>query len=96
VPAENFERYAIFWLPEPDSALTRFGVRWFGEDEREQAKFGLPAALVARALAAPVRYRLHATLKAPFRLRKGTDPAGLQDELARFCAKRRAARAGRL
>jgi hypothetical protein len=91
----GFERYAIFWLPEPGSALAKFGAAWFGEDG-ERNLFGLPADLTARALAAAPRYRLHATLKAPFRLRAGVESAELEAELSRFCSKRKAARAGRL
>jgi hypothetical protein len=42
-----------------------------------------------RARQAPARYGLHATLKAPFRLRQGWDASSLQQALDAFCASRR-------
>lgn len=93
-------RYAIYWTPEPGSALADFGRRWLGSDpERGEASaeretLGLDPALVERATAAPRRYGLHATMKAPFRLTSDVSEAALNDALAAFCAPRRQARAG--
>ncbi|MFN3614080.1 MAG: phosphonate metabolism protein, partial [Rubrimonas sp.] len=71
----GYARYAIYYAPEPGSALARAGAAWLGADPAgappppiEPA--GLPrprAELVSRA----ARYGLHATLKAPFRLAPG-------------------------
>jgi hypothetical protein len=81
----RFERYAIYWTPEPGSDFALFGDRWFGP---ARESFGLAPALAARAVAAPARYRLHATLKAPFRLREAARAPDLQDALDSFCALR--------
>lgn len=82
-----FQRYAIYWTPEPGSALAAFGERWFREPARIS---GLSAKLAARAIKAPARYGLHATLKAPFALRETTSVTDLQHALDAFCAVRRA------
>lgn len=93
-------RFAIYWAPEPDSALADFGRRWLGSDpERGEASaeretLGLDAGLVERATAAPRRYGLHATMKAPFRLAPSMSEAALHDALRAFCAPRRRVRAG--
>lgn len=88
-------RYAIYWTPELDSALARFGAVWFGENGAQET-FGLSPDLTRRAVQSPARYTLHATLKAPFRLRGGRLPADLVAALEAFCARRRAVRAGPL
>jgi hypothetical protein len=90
---ERFQRYAIYWTPEPGSDLASFGERWFGAAGET---FGLPPSLAARAVKSPARYRLHATLKAPFRLREGIGAGDLQDALDSFCASRRGPSGGAL
>lgn len=70
-------RYALYFLPEPDSALMRLGPNWLA---------ALPAELTAEARV----YGFHATLKAPFRLAEGCDEGQLQDACAEF-ARRHAA-----
>lgn len=67
-------RYAIYFWPEPGSALAELAARW------PQA---LPAAWTAEARA----YGLHATLKPPFRLAPGTDLAGLTAAVAQLAAR---------
>jgi hypothetical protein len=97
---QPMQRYAIYWAPEPGSALADFGRRWLGSDpERGEAwedreTLGLDAGLVARATAAPRRYGLHATMKAPFRLAPGMGEAALTDALLAFSAPRRRVRTG--
>ncbi len=83
---QRFQRYAIYWTPNPETGFAAFGAHWFGNSD----KFGLPPELAARATKSPARYGLHATLKAPFRLREETDEKALQAELDAFCAVRRA------
>ncbi len=83
---ERFQRYAIYWTPEPGSALADFGARWFGAGAET---FGLPPELAGRAARNPAKYSLHATLKAPFRLREGTSERELREELDAFCTVRR-------
>jgi hypothetical protein len=90
---ESFQRYAIYWTPERGSDFASFEDRWFvpaGET------FGLAPSLVARAVKSPARYRVHATLKAPFRLRDGASAMELQDALDSFCASRRGPSGGAL
>jgi hypothetical protein len=82
-----FQRYAIYWTPWPGSDFARFGERWFGPAAEV---FGLAPELAARAKAAPARYGLHATLKAPFRLRPDVTVEDVQRALDDFCAVRRA------
>ena len=89
---ERFQRYAIYWTPPDESAIAAFGARWFNGFDT----FGLPPRLVRRATEAPAHYRLHATLKAPFRLRDELPPEALSEALDAFCAKRRAPFAGSL
>ncbi len=96
------QRYAIYWAPAPETALADLGRRWLGSDpERgepsaERVTFGLNAGLVERVTAAPGRYGLHATMKAPFRLAVDVDEQTLSDTLRTFCARRRRVQAGPL
>jgi Protein of unknown function (DUF1045) len=84
---KDYSRYAIYWTPQPGSELARFGERWFAEPAQTA---GLPADLAQRAVKAPARYGLHATLKAPFPLRVDASAKDVQQALDAFCAKRRA------
>ncbi len=81
-----FQRYAIYWTPEPGSSLEAFGRRWFGQAAES---FGFAPDLARRAVKSPARYGLHATLKAPVRLREGARAEDLQRALDAFCAARR-------
>jgi hypothetical protein len=88
----DYQRHAIFWLPDDDSALAEFGRRWFGVDWHGNRcvrdDFGLPGALSQAAVARPSRYTLHATMKAPFRLEPSRGQHGLIDAMRAFCARR--------
>lgn len=100
-PLEGYARYAIYWAPDPASALARTGAAWLGAcpagtpvaPAREPA--GLPASRTALT-ERPRRYGLHATLKAPFRLAEGAAPWALDDALARLAADSAPAAAPRL
>lgn len=89
------QRYAIYWAPRADSGLAAFGRRWLGADPEtgkpspEREMLGLDPALVEAVTAAPRRYGLHATMKAPFRLAPDVSEAALNAELAAFSARRR-------
>ena len=89
---ERFKRFALYWTPAPETAMAEFGARWFGGFET----FGLPPELAARAKKAPAGYGLHATFKAPFRLRDDVAPEAVGDAFDDFCANRSAPPAGRL
>jgi hypothetical protein len=88
----RFQRYALYWTPTPGTALAEFGALWFGGFDT----FGLAPDLAARARKAPAPYGLHATLKAPFRLREEASPRDLKEALGDFCESRRPPAAGRL
>lgn len=85
-------RYAIYYAPEPDGALSRFGAAWLGRDaERdiamEQPRLrAVPPSRLAEMTAEPRRYGFHATLKAPFRLAPGHSEKMLLDAVARFAS----------
>ncbi|MCG8648198.1 MAG: DUF1045 domain-containing protein [Pirellulales bacterium] len=73
--------------PEAESPLATFGRRWLGHDPAtgdtvDGETFGLEPDLARRAVESPSLYGLHATLKAPFRLRPGCSPEALQGRLA--------------
>jgi len=93
-----FTRYAIYWVPEPQSALAAFGEKWFAQADEDAPEniSGLPPGLIKRATKSPARYGLHATLKAPFRLREDMTVEALQKSLDAFCAIRRRVRGGGL
>ncbi|KGJ04579.1 Protein of unknown function [Paracoccus halophilus] len=82
----QFHRYAIYHLPE--GALADFGAAWLGWDARTGRHVARPEGLPGNAEAltrAPRRYGFHATLKAPFRLAAGRDPAELARTLRMLC-----------
>lgn len=67
-------RYAIYFTPDPKSALWRFGSgvigydAYIGTDVPLAAPAGFDTATWARLTEEPRRYGFHATLKAPFHL----------------------------
>jgi putative phosphonate metabolism protein len=87
-------RYAVYYAPEPDSPLWRFGCRWLGYDPECSIDYppeplpGFDAAWLAAITAGPRRYGFHATLKPPFALRQGMTPGQLIAAVARFSAAR--------
>jgi putative phosphonate metabolism protein len=97
-----FERFAIYWSPEPGTALHALGQQWLGHDPdgKHSASPGFSFALAPDAArkvtAAPRRYGLHATLKAPFRLRPGVQIKDLSRRLEVFAAVRDALSVGPL
>lgn len=86
-------RYALYFSPEDDSALARFGWDWLGRRPGDPALLPLPevgldpvrqAAVVADAR----RYGFHATLKPPFRLADGSSPQELYAAAEAFARHR--------
>ena len=87
-------RFAIYFAPEEDTALARFGWPWLGRRPDSDADAPFPAAVAgdvrhAAIVAAPQLYGLHGTLKPPFHLRDRTARAELLTALQAFCATRR-------
>src|SRR5215475_1248503 len=83
-------RYAIYFVPDPDTALYRFGAAVLGYDCFTGADIPTLDALPVDAGAwrelthEPRRYGFHATLKAPFRLAAGRAEAELASEFVEF------------
>ena len=64
-------RYAVFFTPRADEPLAEFGRRWFGFDTETRQRVDDHWPILSGIIRTPARYGFHATLKAPFRLRKG-------------------------
>ncbi|HHN73258.1 MAG TPA: DUF1045 domain-containing protein [Thermopetrobacter sp.] len=73
----DWYRYAVYFLPRPDEPLAEFGRRWFGFDTETRAPVAERWDIPSGILRTPARYGFHATLKAPFRLRRGRTEAEL-------------------
>lgn len=87
---DSVPRYALYYAPEPESALWRFGSAVIGYDALQGQDLAAPefAGILAerwRELTAePRKYGFHATLKAPFHLATGVDEAALLAALRKF------------
>ncbi len=80
-----FERYAIFYTPT--GPMAEWGARWLGWDSAKGCVVPHPPIGnidVAAITQTPRKYGLHGTLKAPFYLAEGADPAQLKDAAKRF------------
>jgi hypothetical protein len=88
-------RYAIYFVPPPDSDLYRFGSGVLGYDSYHGKRIAnwaiehLGKSKGEQFTRQPRRYGFHATLKAPFFLKRGIDERTLFNELDAFGAKRR-------
>lgn len=87
-------RYAVYCAPPAGSPLDRLGQRWLGRDVRSGMRLppfddvpGLAPGELERITEAPRRYGLHATLRAPFRLREGGDAAQLDAAIRSIAAR---------
>ena len=95
-------RYAIYFTPQPGTALAAFGRSWFGRanDGATLQAFsdsGFAGTGFAKVPAAPGRYTgLHALLKAPFALRDGMGVDALKSRLVSFATRRKPAETGPL
>ncbi|MGH6749221.1 MAG: DUF1045 domain-containing protein, partial [Methyloceanibacter sp.] len=95
-------RYAIYFTPQPGTALAAFGRSWFGRanDGATLQAFsdsGFAGTGFAKVPSTPGRYTgLHALLKAPFALRDGTGVDALKSRLVSFATRRKPADTGPL
>jgi putative phosphonate metabolism protein len=93
-------RYALYFNPEPGSALDRLGASVLGYDSSsgeavpQPALPGIDPAQQEQLTAQPRHYGFHATLKAPFRLRAGFRPAALLAALRDFAGRQPPVRVG--
>jgi putative phosphonate metabolism protein len=91
----SYPRYAIYYVPAPDSGLGRFGAALLGYDAFSGDDLPFPGDVVQavpdwRDLTRdPRQYGFHATLKAPFALVDGTSEAALLAACERFAATAR-------
>ena len=98
----SLTRFAIYYTPQPGSALASFGRSWFGRanDGATLQAFsasGLPGSGFAKIPATPGRYTgLHALLRAPFTLRDDLGLDTLKSRLVSFAARREAVETGPL
>lgn len=83
-------RYAIYFTPRPDSALTARASGWLGRDPYTNEPVPAPALrditpdAFDAATTAPRQYGFHATLAAPFTLRPETGANTLEDTCRAF------------
>jgi hypothetical protein len=87
-------RFAIYFVPAPETALYRFGAAvlgydCYGQEVTPPENLGLSAAEWDELTREPRTYGFHATLKAPFRLRPQFDQADLIAVVRRLAASPR-------
>jgi putative phosphonate metabolism protein len=93
--SEQGPRYAIYYAPDVDDPLWRFGCECIGYDAEAGTDCPVPQSpLISRddwlvRTQEPRRYGFHATLKAPFHLAEGRSEAELIENLAQFSCERK-------
>lgn len=91
----EYPRYAIYFAPDADRALTRFGAETLGYDAYSGHDIDHPKAVVvdfpdwAEITADPRKYGFHGTLKAPFSLANGKSETDLLAALVAFAEEPR-------
>ncbi|WP_029040451.1 DUF1045 domain-containing protein [Cucumibacter marinus] len=85
-------RFAIYFAPDPDSALWRAASGWLGRDAAGGeagtiVPHGFDVDEFAAATASARRYGFHATLVAPMRLASGMAPRDLSAAAEEFAAR---------
>jgi putative phosphonate metabolism protein len=91
----TYPRYAIYYVPDVDSALARFGAGLLGYDAFSGEGLPFPADVIAEIpdwadlTSDPRKYGFHATLKAPFSLAPGKTEAELVAACEAFAAAAR-------
>ena len=93
---ESYQRFAIYWAPDPQSHLFHFLQRWFTAPAEIAASTGLETSEIETAVAEPKRYGPHATLLAPFALADGASLTDIRSHLRAFAARRTPIALGRL
>jgi putative phosphonate metabolism protein len=90
-----YPRYAIYYAPAPDSALSRFGAQLLGYDAHSGTDLPFPDGITLShadwldVTRDPRKYGFHATLKAPMTLADGKTEADLATACETFAATAR-------
>lgn len=88
----DYPRYAIYYVPAPDSGLDRFGAHLIGYDAFSGEDLPFPDGILQATpdwreqTGDPRKYGFHATLKAPMTLAPGKTEAELLAKCAAFAA----------
>jgi hypothetical protein len=87
--SDEFEKYAVYWVPKRTDPLARFGVCWTGwcaeqGEFRARSEFGSFSFDVAAITRRLRRHGLHAVIKAPFRLGTGRSRFTLEHVLGQL------------
>jgi len=77
------QRYAVYWVPEPEHPLWHAGCEWLGRDPESDDPGHAP-----EHAAGAWRYGFHATLAAPMHLADGVTPRQLRQRLQAVVATR--------
>jgi putative phosphonate metabolism protein len=93
----GYRRYAVYYTPPP-GALADFGASWLGWDVAagKRADRTIDVEGAEDITATPRRYGFHATLKPPFRMAEGRDPAELRAAVAEIASATLPIRGARL
>jgi hypothetical protein len=95
-------RYAIYYTPQPGTALAAFGRSWFGRANdgvtlQAFSDAGLSGTSFAKLAVAPGRYTgLHALFRAPFAPRDGIGLDAIKTRLINFAGRRKPVETGPL
>ena len=87
-------RYALYYMPDPQSPLWHFGSQVLGYDAASRSTVAFPTspafdlAQITAWTAEPRQYGFHATLKPPFELAEGVEPEDLLAAAAMFASMR--------
>jgi putative phosphonate metabolism protein len=85
-------RYAVYFVPDPASALWQFGCSAIGYDAKTGHECALSSVegvaedILEQATAEPRRYGFHGTLKPPFELAEGMSEADLLEAVGMFAS----------
>ena len=87
--SDEFEKYAVYWVPKRADALARFGVCWTGwcaeqGEHRTRGAFRNLSFSVPAVTRHSRRHGLHATVKGPFRLGTGRSRFSLEHILGQL------------
>jgi len=98
----GYARYAVYYTPQPGTALAAFGRSWFGRANdgvtlQAFSDAGLSGTSFAKLAVAPGRYTgLHALFRAPFAPRDGIGLDAIKTRLINFAGRRKPVETGPL